>query len=458
MAKLISTNPADNYAKVGEVEISTDKEITDKVALANKAKIIWKELGVESRVKLLKSIRDEFRERTKEIAHLISLETGKVISESLSEVTRYVTELTWFLDNGPKALKDTVTLDDEQSLHRMVYEPYGVAAAIAPWNFPFGMSVWGIFPNLVAGNVVIFKTSKESVLVGGLLEKIILNHDLPAGVFSEIYGDGRVGEKLVKSDIDLIWFTGSTATGRKLNRIAADRFLKVVLEMGGSNPCVVFEDININKAASVIFAGRFRHCGQVCTALKRLIIQEKIAEKLTLALKEIVEKQKIGNPLDERTDMGSLVAKRQQILLNGQLQDALDKGAKIVAQTKLPSGLKGAFFPPTLLSNITRNMRVWKEEVFGPIFPIVTFKTEEEAVKLANDTAYGLGARVMSEDIKRAERVAAKIDAGSITLNYEARFLACDPFGGYKNSGIGRERGIHGLQELCQVKVIQDSK
>lgn len=458
MATLISTNPADNYAKIGEVDVSTDKEIADKVAQANKAKVAWKELGVKGRVTLLEPIRDEFKKRTEEIAHLISIETGKAISESMSEVTRYTDELTWFLENGPNALKDVPTLDDEKSFHRMVYEPYGVAASIAPWNFPFGMAVWGIFPNLVSGNVVVFKTSEESPLVGKLIEKIILNHKLPSGVFSEVYGAGDVGKKLTESDINLIWFTGSTRTGKVLYKTAADKLIKAVLEMGGSSPCVVFDDVDIAKAAPLIFAGRFRHCGQVCTALKRLIVHEKVAEELTAALKEIVEKQKVGNPLDPKTDLGSLVAKRQQILLNDQLQDAIEKGAKIVAQTTLPEGLKGAFFPPMLLSNITPDMRVWKEEVFGPIFPIVTFTTEEEAIRLANDTVYGLGARVMSKDLKRARRVASKIDAGSIAINYEARFLACDPFGGYKNSGIGRERGIHGLQELCQVKVIQESK
>lgn len=458
MTKLISTNPADNYSKVGEVNISTDTEISDKASQAHKAKTKWKELGVEGRVKLLKPIRDEFKKRVDEIATLISKETGKVISESTSEVTRYIEELTWFLENGPKALKDFSTLDDEISLHRMVYEPYGVAVSIAPWNFPFGMAIWGIFPNLIAGNVVIFKASEESPLVGKLIEEIILNHDLPSGVFSEVYGAGDVGKKLVENDINIIWFTGSTKVGKSLYKTAADKFIKAVLEMGGSNPGIVFDDVDIDKAAPVIFSGRFQHCGQVCSSLKRLIVHEKVEKKVALALKEIVEKQKIGNPLDFKTDLGSLVAKRQQTLLQEQLQDAIDKGAKIVDQAQQPENLKGAFFPPTILSNITPDMRVWHEEVFGPILPIVTFKTEEEAISLANETIYGLGAKVFSKDLKRAERVASKIDAGTITLNYEARFLACDPFGGYKNSGLGRERGIHGLQELCQIKVIQASK
>ncbi|MEK7611132.1 MAG: aldehyde dehydrogenase family protein [Patescibacteria group bacterium] len=455
MTKLISTNPADNYAKTGEVEVSTDAEITLKIEKAHAAKRAWKELGIEGRIKLLVPIREEFKLRTEEISMLISKETGKAINESTSEVTRYIEELTWFLENGPEALADEVTLKDDQSLHRIVYEPYGVVASIAPWNFPFGMAVWGIFPNLVAGNVVVFKTSEECPLVGQLVDEIILNHNLPEGVFAEVYGDGTVGRKLSESDINLIWFTGSTRTGKALYKTAAEKFIKVVLEMGGSNPCVVFEDVDVALAAPVIFGGRFRHCGQVCNAIKRLIVHESVAEKLTLALKEIIERQKIGNPLDPQTDLGSLVAKRQQQLLNEQLQDALDKGAVIAAQTRLDQSLKGAFFPLTLLTNVTRDMRVWREEVFGPILPIMTFKTEEEAVALANDTVYGLGARVISDDKVRAERVASRIDAGSVAINEESRFSPCDPFGGYKNSGMGRERGIHGLRELCQMKVIQ---
>lgn len=290
------------------------------------------------------------------------------------------------------------------------------------------------------------------------MEEIILNHKLPEGVFSEVYGAGDVGKKLSESDINLIWFTGSTRTGKLLYRTAAEKFIKAILEMGGSNPCVVFDDINIELAAPVIFGGRFRHCGQVCSALKRLIVQEEISNKLIDTLSNIVERQRIGNPLDTNTDLGSLVAKRQLVLIKRQLQDALDKGAKIVAQTKMPVGLKGAFFPPTLLTNIKKDMRVWKEEVFGPLFPIVTFKDEAEAVELANDTVYGLGGRVMSGNVERAERVASKIDAGSIAINYESRSFACDPFGGYKDSGMGRERGIHGLQELCQIKVISEEK
>lgn len=455
--KLTSTNPARNYQVIGSVDVSTDQEISHKVAKAQAAKTAWKELGLEARIKLLLPIRDEFQQRAPEIAKLISEETGKTIQESTAELTRYIeNELNWFLDNAPKALAKETTLLDQDSYHHLVYEPYGVVAAIAPWNYPFGMAVWGIFPNLIVGNTVVFKTSEECPLTGKLIEEIISKHNLPEGVFAGVYGAGDVGKKLAESNIDLLWFTGSPGVGKQLYKTAADKFIRVILEMGGSNPCVVFDDIDVKEAAPIIFTGRFFHNGQVCSALKRLIVHEDIADRLVTELKKIIEGQKIGDPLDEQSDRGSLVAKRQLEILQAQYQDALDKGAAIAAQTPLPANLNGAFFPSTLLTNVTKNMRVWHEEVFGPVFPMVTFKTEEEAVALANDTAYGLGGRVMSKDKERALRVASRIDAGSISLNLEYRFIAADPFGGYKHSGIGRERGLHGLRELCQVKVIQD--
>ncbi len=457
--KLVSTNPADNYKVVGEVKASTKDEVLAKVTLAQDAKKAWKDIGLDARIKLIEPIRDEFNTRTNEIAELISREMGKPITESIGEVSRYTNgELTWFLEHAGEALGDELTLDDDESHHRIVYEPQGVVAAIAPWNFPFGMAVWGIFPSLIAGNPVVFKTSEECPLVGMLIEEIINNHNLPEGVFAEVYGAGDVGKYLAESDVNMIWFTGSTQTGKALYKIASEKFIKVVLEMGGSSPCVVFDDVDVAASVPVIYGGRFQNCGQVCSALKRLIVHESIAEEVGSDLKEVIKNITIGDPLDPATTISSLVAARQQKLVHEQLQDALDKGATIIAQKKIPTDLQGAFVAPTLLGDVTPDMRVWKEEVFGPVYPMVTFKTEAEAVELANDTPYGLTARVMSGDKQRAERVAAQIDAGSVAINLEARFAPCDPFGGYKNSGIGRERGIHGLRELCQVKVIHNKK
>lgn len=456
---LESTAPAIAYHVLGRVEISTPTEVSHKVAQANAAKTPWKELGVEGRIKLLEPIRDEFIARQDEIASLITNETGKPIVESVGEVSDYAGQISWFLENAPSALADEVTHEDEASLHRVVYEPKGVAAVIAPWNFPFGMAVWGTFPNLIAGNPVVFKTSEETPLVGKKFEEIMLNHDLPEGVFSEVYGDGKVGKTLSEDpNIDLLWFTGSTNTGKSLYKTAAEQFIPATLEMGGSNPTVVFEDADIEQAAVRVYGERFQHNGQVCTSTKRLFVQESIAKGMANLLKDIVESRIIGDPMYPTTEAGSLISAKQARIAQGQLDDALAKGAVVWAKNEVPADLQGAFFPQIILAGIKRNMKVWHEEVFAPILPISTFKTEEEAVRLANDTVYGLGARVISADLERAERVAARIEAGTVEINEGSRWIPANPFGGYKSSGMGRELGIHGLRELCQLKTISRSK
>ncbi len=456
--KLISTNPAKNYQPVGKVDISTQSEIQEKVANAHAAKKAWRELGVAGRIELLRPIQKELLSRRDEIARLICSEVGKPKSQALGEAKGYPEELDWFFENAPAALRDEVTFEDEHSVHRIVYEPIGVAAVITPWNFPFGMAMWGIVPNLIAGNPVVFKASEECPLVGKLVDEVFSNHGLPKGVFTEVYGSGDVGKQLAESDVDLIWFTGSTRTGKALYKTAADKFIKAVLEMGGSNPCVVFQDADPGSAAKLIYDGRFYNCGQVCDAIKRLIVHEDIKEELLAALKAELESKKVGDPEDQATDIGSLVAKRQLDLLHEQVTDALGKGATVNAQVLIGKHLQGAYYPPTVLDNITKDMRVWREEVFGPVLPVVTFRTEEEAIELANGTPYGLGSRVITKDKERAERMASLLEAGTVEVNDGNHWLTCNPFGGYKDSGMGREHGFQGFRELSQVKVISSSK
>lgn len=458
MTKLVSTNPADNYSVVGEVIVSTASEISKKVRKAQVAKTAWRQLEVKKRVELLRLVCSEFTKRQEQLAHLITKEIGKPIQQSHRETKAYIEDFNWFLDNVESAIKDEITYEDKDSIHKVVYEPRGVAAVITPWNYPFGMATWGIVPNLLVGNTVVFKISEECPLVGRLIEEVFLNHNLSEGVFAEVYGAGDVGRELSESGINIIWFTGSSRTGKSLYKTAAEKFIKVVLEMGGSNPCVVFEDADVKEVAQLIYSGRFSNCGQSCDATKRLIVHKSIADKLSSELKKVLESKHLGNPEDEKTDIGSLVAKRQLDLLEDQVKDALDKDAKILARLTLPSSLKGAFYPPTVLGNIKKDMRVWKEEVFGPVLPMVTFEAEEEAVELANDTIYGLGSRVISKDKDRAERVARKIEAGTVEVNEGDRWLMCNPFGGVKSSGMGREHGVIGFRELCQVKVISSSK
>ncbi|MBT3463530.1 aldehyde dehydrogenase family protein [archaeon] len=456
--KLISTNPGNNYEINGEVEISTVDEIKTKVELANNAKKEWKKIGISKRIEYIKSLVSEFEKRKEEITILITKEMGKPVSQARGEVTGSFDDINGFYKWSQVALKDEITHEDESAKHRIIYEPWGTAAVITPWNYPFEMFVWGAFPNLLAGNTVVFKISEECPLMGKLIEEVVSNSNLPKGVFNVVHGDGEVGKILVNQDIDLIWFTGSTKAGEYLYETAGKKFIKAVLEMGGSNPGVIFEDVDTKSIAENLYNKRFSNCGQVCMALKRLIVHESIFDKIVEELKSIVETKKRGNPINTDVEIGSLAAKRQLDLLKDQVKDAVDKGAKIVIGGHEPDDLEGAYYMPTILTDITKDMKVWNDEVFGPVLSVISFKTESEAVELANDTIYGLGAIVYSKDKERALRAASQIDAGTVEINGANRWKECNPFGGYKKSGMGREHGIIGFRELCQVKVISESK
>lgn len=458
MTKLISTNPARGYEHLGEVDVSSDEEIQKKVDQAHKVKQYWKELGVKKRAELLYAIYHEFKRRRDEMVLLETRETGRAISESGVIIDSHFEKIGWFLDTADRALADEITYEDQKSLHTIVYEPLGVAAVITPWNHPFGMFAWGVFPNLLAGNSVVFKISEECPMMGKLIDEVMLSQNLPRGVFSQVYGAGDVGHALVQSAIDLIWFTGSTITGQELYKIAGEKFIKAVLELGGSNPGIVFEDANIQEAVTKIYARRFRVCGQTCDALKRLIVHHSIIDAVVEALKKEIESKKVGDPEDPSTDLGSLVAQRQLVLLQGQVRDALEKGANVITGGRTPEGLNGAYYLPTLLVNVNKDMRVWREEVFGPVLSIVPFQTEEEAIELANDTIYGLGSFIFTSDLERAKRVASRIEAGGVEINNAVRWRSCNPFGGYKKSGMGREHGVVGFRELSQIKVIATEK
>lgn len=451
---LVSTNPAKNYQPLGSVETSSLKEIKEKVSLAQKAKESWKELGVSQRIKCLLPLLEKFYQKREELALLITRETGKPIRVSRGDLDFDWGYFKWFLENGERFLADEITYQDDKVINKIVYEPIGVAAVIVPWNFPFSNFFWGAIPNLIAGNTVVFKHSEECPLTGKLIEEIMKKADLPKGVFSEVYGNGKVGEILVNQDINLIWFTGSSVVGKKLYEMAGKKYIKTVLEMGGSNPAIVFEDAKGEQIIDKLYDARFFNCGQVCDALKRLIVHQSVFQTVVQKLKEKVESKIVGDPEEPKTDIGSLVARRQLELLKSQVEDAVKKGARVVIGGKSPENLKGAYYLPTILINIKRDMRVWKEEVFGPVLPVKAFKTEEEAIELANDTSYGLGASVFTAERKRALRVASKIQAGSVEINGVSRWLPCNPFGGYKDSGVGREHGRVGFQELCQIKVI----
>ncbi len=309
--------------------------------------------------------------------------------------------------------------------------------------------------NLVVGNTVVFKHSEECPFTGKLFEEIMQSQNLPDGVFNEIYGDGcDAGEYLMKSSVDLLWFTGSTNVGKHLYQLASEKFIPAILELGGSAPGIVFKDADIKMAVESIYLNRFTNSGQTCDGLKRLIVHRDIADAIIQGLKNLIQTKKMGPAQDPSTDIGPLVAERQVVALEHQVSDAITKGAKVVMGAQRPKTLRGAYYEPTILTNITFDMSVWTEEVFGPVLPIVSFNHEDEAVALANASPYGLGGYIYTQDKDRALRVSRQLQTGNVSVNAANYVIPEDPFGGYKASGLGREHGKHGLCELCSIKVV----
>ncbi|MEO8965839.1 MAG: aldehyde dehydrogenase family protein [Gammaproteobacteria bacterium] len=456
MKKIISINPA-NGTIVGEVHASHSSEITEKIKRARAASAAWKAIGVKERIKILQPLEALFKKKQNEIALLTTHEIGKPISESLDDFYGDFIYLNDFFTNGEKYIADEMVFENENAIHRIVYEPRGVVASIAPWNYPFGNFIWSVIPNLIVGNTVVFKHSEECPIVAKLLEEALLSlKNLPEGVFSAIYGNAEEGALLTSQPVDMIWFTGSSSVGREIAAIAGSKQIKAVLEMGGSNPAIILEGENIDNVTERLYKGRFTNCGQVCDAIKRVLVHHTLFEETVEKLSQRIEKIIIGDPTDKETELGPLVSVRQLKVLESQVDEAIEKGATLVTGGKYLQKFSGFYYSPTILTNVKKNMRIWQEEIFGPVLPILSFENDEEAIQLANDSPYGLGAVIFSKDIERARDIASKLEAGCIDINNGSHWQPGTPFGGYKASGMGREHGRHGFQEICQLKVIAE--
>ena len=434
---------------------SSREEVVRAVNKANSAKDEWNFIGLGKRIEILRKLYKKLESNKEELAQFETKEMGMPIKESRVDIDSGLNYFKWYLDNASTYISPETTHEDDKSIHKVYYEPRGTAAVISPWNFPFSNFIWGVTSNLVVGNTVVYKHSEDCIIFGRKMEKLVSEIGLPEGVFLAVPGGPKVGEYLVNQNVDIICFTGSSEVGQKLYKIAAEKFIPIILELGGSAPGIVFEDANVDEVVDSIYLGKFLNCGQVCDGLKRLLVHESIFDSTIEKLRNYIEKKKVGDPLEENTDIGPLVSEKQLKTLQKQVEDAVNKGAKIVIGGK---HIRGNFFEPTILTNIKKDMKVWKEEVFGPVLPIVPFSSEDEAIELANDTEYGLGGYVFSSDKEKAQRVASKLKTGMVAINNSLYVHPFNPFGGYKKSGIGREHGKYGLRELCQIKVVSMEK
>lgn len=455
MATLTSYNPATGE-KAGETRISTKSDIDLAVEKAKKAFIPWRATPITKRIVFARKLAKLLTDHAEEIAELTTKEMGKPIRESREDVSFEVGFINWYADHAQEALGEKIIREDEHTIYKTVYEPWGVCASIGPWNFPTSMASTGITAQILAGNTVIFKPSEYTTLTQKLFIDLFNRTGLPDGVVQGIYGAGDVGKMLVDSDVNLVWFTGSTAVGQEIYKKCAEKFIKPLLELGGSSPALVFADCDFEKTVETIYTARFFNCGQVCSAVKRVFVEKTIFEKFVTAMTKKLQSTSVGDPL-KNADFGPLVSKKQLDTLISQVEEAKTKGAKVVTGGGTPKGkefTKGNYYLPTILTNVNPDMRVITEEVFGPVLPVAPFENEEQAIRQANHTPYGLTAEIFTSDMTRANRVASQINAGGVSVNMDVAYAPDCPIGGYKKSGLGREYGIEGFRELAQLKYI----
>lgn len=458
MTLIPSTDPSDNYALIWEVESSSPEEVHVKMVLAHEAFRTWSHTALEDRIHVLRALYHRFGQEKENLSQSIAREMGMPIKLAREEVLAGLNYYLWYLDHAEQYLSPEVTFEDQNQMHTLYYEPRGVIAAITPWNYPFMLFVWACIQPLLAGNTVVWKISKEVILTGKMIARIVEESSLPLGVWNEVYGDGSVGDLLTDADIDGITFTGSTSVGRALADKAHVKNIPALMELGGSAPGIIAVDANIDSVLDTIMFMRYSNSGQMCDGLKRLIVHASRYDELVEKLSAKVLAEKIGTALDESVTIGPLVSEKQKDHAEGQLTDALGSGATILAENIPDASLNWAYFPLVLLGNISREMSVWKEEVFAPILPVITYETVEEAIELANDTPYGLGAYVFTEDHDLFHQIAREIQSGMVQMNTVNYCIPADPFWGYKASGTGREHGKWWFYEFSNVKVISISK
>lgn len=455
---LESLNPATGEV-IGKAAVSGEKEVAESVQASRMALSKWKKLGVGERARFLKKMAGEIMKNSQEISQLITTEVGRPLFESGFEVSHTASIVNEIAEKGKVYLEgEAIPINDiflKNKFSFTVFEPIGVVGVIKPWNMPLALPFWTIASALIGGNTVIFKPSELAPFVGTKIGEIGLAAGLPEGVLNIVTGDDKTGECLVNSDIDMISFTGSAETGKKIMERSAKKLHRISLELGGSNPFIVFNDANLEEAMNGAVWGRFANCGQLCGSAKRIYVQKGISDQF---IKGVVEKTRnliVGNGLNFSTEIGPLASLRQRDKIMEQIKDAVDKGAKVECGARIPENQgKGYFYEPTVLTNVTSDMQVLNEEVFGPVMVISIFNELEEAIDCANKTQYGLGASIWTGNLDVAMSVSQRLACGMVYINEVNMAYAECPWGGIKNSGMGTSLSKYGVREFVHVKHI----
>ena len=412
----------------------------------------WRDKPITERLSHVKRLAEVLRTEKRNYAELMTKEMGKPIKDALAEVEKSATLCDYYAANAERFLLPEMVATEAKKSY-VAFEPLGIILAIEPWNFPFWQVFRAAVPAASAGNVVVLKHASNVPMTALAIEDAFRKAGFPAGVFRTLLIDPAAAVKLIDDDlVDAVALTGSNRAGEDIGAHAGGKIKKLVLELGGSDPFIVLDDADVEKAARTAANARMVNSGQSCIAAKRFIVRESVAGEFTKHFIARLREMKIGDPMDEATDIGPLARKDIRDGLKAQLRDAKLKGAKIV---ELPQPLsKGYFFAPCVVLKATPDMKVLSDEVFGPIAPIIVVKNENEAIAAANNTEYGLGAAIWSRNTERAERMARRIESGFVAINDMVRSDPRLPFGGVKKSGVGRELSHYGLREFVNIKTV----
>ena len=431
----------------------TDTEAAKVVDIAHDAFNSWKKTSYEERAALLTIIAASFRSKKKELSELITNEMGKLIAQAEYEVDYCANIFDYYAKNGAEFLKDTkVTTDVGDAI--LTKAPIGVILAVEPWNFPFYQVTRVVAPNLMIGNTIVLKHSSSVPQCAQAFQDILDEVKAPKGIFTNIFLSSKKIEKLIENPkIQGACLTGSEKAGASLAEFAGKNIKKSVLELGGSDPFIVLEDADIDRATDLAIKGRFVNNGQSCVASKRFIVLEEVADEFLEKFTKKVEALKVGDPMNPETQLGPLSSEEALENLLEQVNLTVKQGAKIVTGGKR-GDMKGAFMLPTILTDIKPDMHAYQEELFGPVASFYRVKNEEEAIELANATRFGLGSCIFSKDIERAQKIARQIDSGMVFINQPTKSNEKLPFGGTKRSGYGRELSALGIDEFVNKKLI----